>query len=114
MGFKDRGESLAVNYLKNKGYKILATNFNGRGFEIDIIAGKGEVVSFVEVKRRKSSDFMSPLKSINKRKKEHMIKGAKFFLQANNLYDRCDVSFDVITVLGDENDIEHYKNAFRV
>jgi len=114
MGFKDKGESIAVDYLRKKGYKILASNFNGRGFEIDIIAGKGNMISFVEVKRRKNSDFMNPLKSIDKTRKEHMIKGAKFFLQSNDLYDRCDVRFDVITIIGKEEHIEHYEDAFRI
>lgn len=114
MEFKDKGESIAVDYLRKKGYKILASNFNGRGFEIDIIAGKGNMISFVEVKRRKNSDFMNPLKSINKKRKEHMIKGAKFFLQSNDLYDRCDVRFDVITIIGKEEHIKHYEDAFRL
>jgi putative endonuclease len=112
--FKDKGESIAADYLRRKGYKILASNFNGKGFEIDVIAGKGNIVSFVEVKRRKNTDFMSPLKSIDKKRKEHMIKGAKFFLQSNNLYDRCDVRFDVITIIGKDEKIEHYEDAFRI
>jgi len=114
MGFKDKGESIAVDYLRGKGYKILASNFNGKGFEIDVIAVKGKMISFVEVKRRKNSDFMNPLKSIDKTRKEHMIKGAKFFLQSNDLYDRCDVRFDVITIIGKEEHIEHYEDAFRI
>ncbi len=114
MGFKDKGESIAVDYLRGKGYKILASNFNGKGFEIDVIAVKGKMISFVEVKRRKNSDFMNPLKSIDKTRKEHMIKGAKFFLQSNDLYDRCDVRFDVITIIGKEEYIEHYEDAFRI
>lgn len=113
MRFRDKGESIAVDYLRREGYKILASNFNGRGFEIDIIASKGNMISFVEVKRRKKTDFMNPLKSINKKRKEHMIKGAKFFLQSNNLYDRCDVRFDVITIIGKDEEIEYYKDAFR-
>ena len=114
MSFKDKGESIAVDYLKKKGYKILASNFNGRGFEIDIIAGKGNIISFVEVKRRKNSRFMSPLKSIDKKRKKHMVKGAKFFLQQNNLFDKCDVRFDVITIIGKDQRIEHYEDAFRI
>jgi len=43
-----------------------------------------------------------------------MIKGAKFFLQSNDLYGRCDVRFDVITIIGSEENIEHYEDAFRL
>ncbi len=105
---------MAASYLKKKGYKILASNFNGKGFEIDIVTSKENIIAFVEVKRRKSSNFMNPLLSIGKKRKEHMIKGAKFFLKANDLYDRCDVRFDVITIIGSEENVEHYEDAFRV
>lgn len=114
MSFRDKGEELATNYLKRRGYKIIASNFNGKGFEIDIVSSKGNLLVFVEVKRRKSSDFMDPLMSIDRRRKEHMIRGAKSFLLSNDLYGRCDVRFDVITITGADEDIEHYEDAFRI
>ena len=48
------------------------------------------------------------------KRKENMIKGAKSFLQTNDLYGRCDVRFDVITIIGGEGNIEHYEDAFRI
>jgi putative endonuclease len=114
MSFRDKGEELAASYLEKKGYKILASNFNGKGFEIDLITRKGAIIAFVEVKRRKSSDFMSPLSSIDRKRKDHIIKGAKYFLLSNDLYGKCDVRFDIVTVIGDENNIEHYEDAFRI
>jgi putative endonuclease len=114
MNYKDRGEETAAVFLKKKGYKIIASNFNGKGFEIDLVARKGDIITFVEVKRRKSSDFMNPLDSIGKKRQEHIIKGAKFFLQSNDCCNRYDVRFDVITIIGKEENIEHYEDAFRV
>ena len=113
MNFKDKGEEIAAAYLKKKGYKILASNFNGKGFEIDLIVRKRELIAFIEVKRRKSSNFMDPLVSIGKRRKEHMIKGARSFLLTNDLYDKYDVRFDVVTIIGSKKNIEHYEDAFR-
>ena len=114
MRFRDRGEKIAADYLAGKGYRILASNFNGKGFEIDLVTQRGELITFVEVKRRKSSKFMDPLSSIDRKRKEHMIKGANYFLLVNNLYGRCDVRFDVLTIIGKENNIEHYEDAFRI
>ena len=114
MSFRDKGEEIASGYLRGKGYKILASNYSGRSFEIDLIAMKKNMVVFVEVKRRKSSYFMNPLDSINKKRKEHMIKGARYFLLTKDLYDRCDVRFDVITVMGGRGNVEHYEDAFRI
>ena len=114
MSYRDKGEEIAASYLKNKGYEILASNYNGKGFEIDLITRKGGMITFVEVKRRKSSDFMDPLLSIDRNRKEHMIKGAKYFLLRNDLYGRCDVRFDILTIIGKSENIEHYEDAFRV
>ncbi|OGG44013.1 MAG: ribonuclease HII, partial [Candidatus Handelsmanbacteria bacterium RIFCSPLOWO2_12_FULL_64_10] len=45
-----RGEEIAVALLAQKGYAILDRNFRGGGGEIDVIALRGEVIAFVEVK----------------------------------------------------------------
>ena len=44
------GEDLACKYLQAKGYVILERNFRCRRFgEIDIVASKAGVLSFIEV-----------------------------------------------------------------
>ncbi len=46
----DLGEGITCNYLKNKGYSIIETNYWKPWGEIDIIAQKRGVLHFVEVK----------------------------------------------------------------
>ena len=44
------GEDLACKYLQAKGYTILERNFRCRRFgEVDIVASKAGVLSFIEV-----------------------------------------------------------------
>ena len=48
-----KGESLAVKYLKERGYTIVETNFRYERAEIDVIAKEKNVLVFVEVKTRR-------------------------------------------------------------
>src|SRR3990167_9989 len=52
----DLGEEIAANYLKNKGYKILARNYQKPWGEIDIVARNvsRETFVFIEVKSQKA------------------------------------------------------------
>ena len=48
------GERIAVDYLLEKNYQILDTNWACGHKEVDIIAKDGDTIVFVEVKTRKS------------------------------------------------------------
>jgi putative endonuclease len=47
------GEAMAADYLKRKGFEILAERVKTKLGEIDLIARKSGLVAFVEVKWRK-------------------------------------------------------------
>jgi Holliday junction resolvase-like predicted endonuclease len=46
----DLGEDIACKYLKRKGFRILDRNYLRKWGEIDIVAEKGSITSFIEVK----------------------------------------------------------------
>ncbi|MEN9718472.1 MAG: hypothetical protein RIQ99_1350 [Pseudomonadota bacterium] len=50
-----RGETLAAWYLRLMGWRILAQRFRTPRGEIDLIARRGKVVAFVEVKWRSNT-----------------------------------------------------------
>lgn len=44
------GEGITVRFLKKKGFEILETNLLEKYGELDIIAQKGDIIHFIEVK----------------------------------------------------------------
>ena len=68
----NRGEVVAARYLRKHGYKVLITNFAAAGGEIDIIARKGDLLIFVEVKTRRSDAVRQPHQQVNYRKQQAM------------------------------------------
>lgn len=73
------GESLACEFLKSKGYKIIERNFRIRGGEIDVIAKDGKTLVYVEVKTRSQKVFGEPEEAINWYKIKFLERAAKFY-----------------------------------
>jgi len=92
------GEELASNYLKKKGYSILARNYRRKFGEIDIIAKKGAYLVFVEVKTRSGTTHGHPMEAITFRKQKQICKVAQCYLAENSLFDTA-ARFDVVSVI---------------
>lgn len=108
------GEKVALRYLEDKKYKIVAENFRLFRGEIDIIAYDKNTLVFVEVKTRKSADFGLPEESVTGAKQEQIKKIAQGFLTKNNLHE-IECRFDVVSLTlkeGKSYSIRHIKNAF--
>lgn len=67
-----KGEKLAQDYLKSKGYRILEANYRCSIGEIDIIAENKNRFAFVEVRTRSSREYGTPEESITEVKKEKL------------------------------------------
>ncbi len=107
------GESLALRFLKRKGYTILARNYQTRIGEIDIIAKDGETVVFIEVKTRSSDTFAAPFESVNVTKRMKMRNVASLFLKKHS--PELPARFDVISVTRNgkgQVSIHHIRDAF--
>ena len=80
-----RAEACVNRLLLQQGWHILARNFRQIGSEIDIIAQKGYTIVFVEVKfrHRKPTTAQDMFEIMPKRKRQALVRGAKYFLQKN-------------------------------
>jgi len=104
-----QGEKLAMDFLLNKGYQILDTNWRFRHKEIDIIAVKDNEIVFVEVKARKNTDFGRPEEAVDFKKRRHLIDAAEAYIIAKNV--SLNARFDVISIVNNSR-ISHFPNAF--
>ncbi len=111
------GENLACYYLRQKGYEIVARNFRCHRYgEIDIVAIKNDVISFVEVKTRSSAAYGSPVEAVNQQKRIRIYRVAEYYLQLHGYDDgSVSLSFDVIEVLakhGAVKSVLHHQQCF--
>ncbi|MDD4859253.1 MAG: YraN family protein [Dehalococcoidales bacterium] len=75
------GEKLAQEFLRQKGYQIIETNYRCRDGEIDIVARQGEVLVFIEVRSKQSDKFGSPEESVTPAKRAKLRLMADHYLQ---------------------------------
>jgi len=108
-----KGELLAIDFLKGKGYQILESNWQFSRAEIDIIAKHEEVLIFVEVKTRSDDAFGQPEEFVTPKKERLMMDAASAYMEKIN-HD-WEIRFDIISVLHkNERDIKitHFEDAF--
>lgn len=110
----DKGEELAVKYLKKNGYRVLVRNYEAPTGEIDIIADDQGKLVFVEVKTRTDDLFGMPEEAVNK-KKQHKIKRTALHYMTR-LKKEQPSRFDIVSVhiRGKFSKIDHIKDAFEV
>ena len=107
------GEQIALEYLLERKYQILETNWVCGHKEVDIIAKDGDTIVFVEVKTRHSTCLVEPDATVDVYKQRHLIWAANSFVNRYQ-YDN-DVRFDIIAIVIDKNNekrIEHIEDAF--
>lgn len=104
----EKGERKARRYLRLHGWKIIAKNYKNPFGEIDIIASKGGVVAFIEVKTRLNDIFGLPSEAVNSTRKRRYIMGANYYFAGKEI--DCTVRFDIIEVFNGR--LNHIENAF--
>ena len=105
------GEEIASKFLTNKGFTIKLRNYRKKCGEIDIIAEKGEILHFIEVKsvsRESSNDFdpgvshetcgYRPEDNIHPQKLKRLSRAISLYLWENFHENEPKWVFDAITV----------------
>ena len=81
--------------LRLKGYRVLARRYKSKLGEIDIIAKRGGLVSFIEVKGRSSAPLETP---VTNGQMQRIARTAQLFMQQRSGVQNLDMRFDIILV----------------
>ena len=112
----NRGEELAVQFLKRKGIKIIERSYRVKAGEIDVIAKDRQTYCFIEVKSRSTDKFGTALEAVDSKKKKRMTRAALWYLQSRRLTE-SPCRFDVVAIQQDGAEkpkIEWVQNAFEM
>jgi putative endonuclease len=90
-------EFFASIYLTLKGYRVLARRYKTRAGEIDLVAVRGGIVAFVEVKARRT--FEAAEFSISAKQSRRIRRAALQWIDRNPRYAQAEQRFDALYVL---------------
>eukprot|EP00919_Chromeraceae_sp_WS-2016_P071810 GHVR01169996.1.p2 GENE.GHVR01169996.1~~GHVR01169996.1.p2 ORF type:complete len:126 (-),score=9.72 GHVR01169996.1:1115-1492(-) len=111
-----KAESRAANYLRLRGYKIIEERFKTSDGEVDIIARKGKVFAFVEVKQRATQQAID--QSMDWRGEQRIMAAAEIWVE-RHFYDlppNFEIRFDFASIVGPVSPlcrVTYLKHAFR-
>ena len=105
-----------ADYLRRKGYEVIAAGWRCRYGEIDLIARNRTYLAFVEVKLRKSASYTQAREYVDQRKQQKLITTAQLYLSQypTKLQPRFDVA-EVYAPNGTNTacpEINYLKDAF--
>lgn len=88
------GEAVAAEYLRARGYRIVASGWRCRFGEIDLICTDDEYICFTEVKLRRDDAFAPARESVTAAKQRRLKTAAELYLSEHpsELQPRFDVA----------------------
>ena len=110
------GETLAAEYLRQRGFSVLGAGWRCRFGEIDLIAADKNYLCFVEVKLRKSAAHGTAGAFVDRRKQEKLRLTAQMYLSEHPT--ELQPRFDVVEIYAPQGmetrqpDIHMLENAF--
>ncbi|GAC1432601.1 MAG: YraN family protein [Chloroflexota bacterium] len=97
-GVGQRGEHLAADFLRQRGYEVLAANLRTPYGELDLLCRDGATLVAVEVKTRRSTAFGLPEEAVTPAKLAHISRAMQHYLQGRADGETAEWRIDVIAV----------------
>jgi putative endonuclease len=96
-----RGEDVACEWLRQRGFYIVERNWRVGRYEIDIIAEHYDTLHFIEVKTRKEGGWQTAYDSIDDQKIRTLRRGAMAYRAMHRI--GLELQFDLIAVTWNED-----------
>ncbi len=97
--FGSAAEQLVSEHLERQGWRVRDRNVLCRFGELDIVAERGAVLAFVEVRMRSTAMWGEPSETVMRAKQRKVVKAATEYCQRHRLFERV-IRFDVASVVG--------------
>lgn len=107
------GEDFAVHILEKDGYTVLCRNYVFSGGEVDIIATKGNIICFIEVKTRNLFSGENAAEAVDTRKMSRLLRAVECFFEEyrDNIYVSSLVPrIDIIEVYTDNGTVKKHNH----
>lgn len=105
----NRGEQLALRFLVDHGYVLLASNYACRAGEVDLVCRDGDTLAFVEVKTRRGNGFGAPEEAVDATKIAHVVSAAMRYMSEHG-EEETPWRIDVVAVaLGSAGKVEEIR-----
>ena len=92
------GEDAAHRLYRKLGFRVLERNYRCKGGEIDLIARRGPLIVFCEVKTRRTDRWGDPSEAVHGAKRMRLKRLAAMWL-AERRPGAVDIRFDVVSVI---------------
>ena len=109
------GERAAIDHIGAGGWVVEAHRFRVGRQEVDLVARRGQLVAFIEVKTRRGFAYGAPSEAVGWRKRQTIARVAAIWALRHGRWGDC-YRFDVVEVLeepGGRFECRHIEDAWR-
>ena len=91
-----RAETIALWYLRCKGYRLLARRFKSPAGEVDLIMRRGRTTAFIEVKARPTVN--EAIEAVTPYQSKRIAAAAGFFMSQDDKAAKGFCRFDIVAI----------------
>jgi putative endonuclease len=91
-----RAETIALWYLRLKGYRLLARRYKSPAGEVDLVMRRGQTTAFIEVKARPTVN--DAIEAVTPYQSKRIAAAAGFFMSRDDMAAKGFCRFDIVAI----------------